>query len=115
MRIQSVPKPGDTRAQLTGVGKGMTAQTLDMDRLMETFAEKLVWWALYGLLLCFIFGVMLVGVVLFIVFAAKKKFVFRPGTTDIPRQLKFSLAVGNSGMLTFALYWVIVIVRQLHL
>lgn len=87
----------------------------DMTALLASMQEKLLWWGLYGLLMLFVFGVMAAGVVLFIVFAVKKKFVLEPGDTGIPKQLKFSLAVGNSGMLAFSIYWVIVIVNQLFL
>lgn len=83
---------------------------LEMQELMR---QNLGWFLLYGLLLLFILGMLVTGVVLFIVFAAKKKFVFHPGETSIPRQLKLSLALGNAGMAAFGLFWGIQIICQL--
>lgn len=84
-----------------------------MSELQELMQQKVGWFLLYGLLLLFILGMFVAGVVLFIVFAAKKKFVFLPGETAIPRQLKLSLALGNAGMAVFGLFWVIQIISQL--
>lgn len=77
--------------------------------------DTLIWWGLYGLLLLFILCILVAGLVLFIVFAAQKRFRFEPGNTAIPKELKFSIAFGNSGMLVFALYWVFMIIKQLLL
>ena len=77
--------------------------------------DTLIWWGLYGLLILFILCVCVAGMVLFIVFAAQKRFQFEPGTTAIPKELKFSIAFGNAGMLIFALYWVFMIIKQLLL
>ena len=70
---------------------------------------------LYGLFILFIFGMLITGVVLFIIFAAKRKFVFSPGQTSIPKELKLSVAMGNTGMAAFALFWIIRIVFQLFM
>lgn len=84
-----------------------------MSGLMELLRSKIGWYLLYGLLLLFIFSMLIAGLVLFIVFAAKRKFVFEPGETFIPKQLKLSLALGNAGMAAFFLFWIISIVCQL--
>ena len=63
--------------------------------------DTLIWWGLYGLLILFILCICVTGVVLFIIFAAQKKFRLEPGTTAIPKELKFSIAFGNAGMLAF--------------
>lgn len=81
--------------------------------MMELIQHKFGWFLLYGLLVLFILSMLITGVVLFIVFAAKRKFVFSPGQTSIPKELKLSVALGNTGMAAFCLFWVISIVIQL--
>lgn len=81
--------------------------------MMELIRSKFGWFMLYGLLILFILSMLVTGVVLFIVFAAKRKFVFSPGQTSIPRELKLSVVLGNTGMAAFCLFWVIKIVCQL--
>lgn len=85
----------------------------DMSGLVALMQQRLAWFVLYGLFLFLVFAMLIAGVVLFIVFAAKGKFVFCPGRTDIPGKLKFSLVLGNVGMMAFGLFWVIRIVCQL--
>ena len=64
-------------------------------------------------MLLFILSMLVTGVVLFIVFAVKKKFVFEAGQTAIPRQVKLSIALGNAGMGVFGLFWLAQIIGQL--
>lgn len=84
-----------------------------MSGMTELIQHKFGWFLLYGLLILFILSMLITGVVLFIVFAAKRKFVFSPGQTSIPKELKLSVALGNTGMAAFALFWIISIVIQL--
>lgn len=84
-----------------------------MSGIIELIRYRFVWFMLYGFLILFIFSMLITGVVLFIVFAAKRKFVFSPGQTSIPKELKLSVALGNTGMAAFGLFWVIKIVCQL--
>ncbi len=102
----------------------LLAQKLELGGILESGMvttlpmpgpDTLIWWGLYGLLILFILCVCVAGMVLFIVFAAQKRFQFEPGTTAIPKELKFSIAFGNAGMLIFALYWVFMIIKQLLL
>lgn len=102
----------------------LLAQKLELGGMLESGMvttlpmpgpDTLIWWGLYGLLILFILCICVTGVVLFIIFAAQKKFRLEPGTTAIPKELKFSIAFGNSGMLVFALYWVFMIIKQLLL
>lgn len=81
--------------------------------IMELIQHRIGWFMLYGLLILFIFSMLIAGVVLFIVFAAKRKFVFDPGQTSIPRELKLSVVLGNTGMAAFSLFWIVRIVCQL--
>lgn len=89
------------------------AENDSMAGMMGLIQDKLVWFLLYGLFLLFVLSMLVTGVVLFIVFAAKRKFVFSPGQTSIPKELKLSVAFGNSGMAVFGLFWIISIVAQL--
>ena len=102
----------------------LLAQKLELGGILESGMvttlpmpgpDTLIWWGLYGLLILFILCICVTGVVLFIVFAAQRKFRFEPGFTAIPKELKFSIAFGNAGMLVFALYWVFKIMKQLLL
>ncbi len=81
--------------------------------MMELIRSNFAWFLLYGLLLLFILSMLVTGVVLFIVFAVKKRFVFEPGQTTIPRQVKLSIALGNAGMAVFGLFWLVQIIGQL--
>ena len=102
----------------------LLAQKLELGGILESGMvttlpmpgpDTLIWWGLYGLLILFILCICVTGVVLFIVFAAQRKFRLEPGFTAIPKELKFSIAFGNAGMLAFALYWVFKIIEQLLL
>ena len=103
------------------------AKNLDLDDYM-TFAEygsasgmlehlryNLVWWVMYGLFLLFVIGMLISGIVLFIVFAAKKKFSVEDGKVFIPKELRFNIAFANSGMIVFGIFWIIMIILQLQL
>ncbi|MCM1056247.1 MAG: CPBP family intramembrane metalloprotease [Firmicutes bacterium] len=81
--------------------------------MLELIRYKWGWFLLYGLLILFILSMLITGLVLFIIFAAKRKFVFHPGQTCIPKELKLSLALGNTGMAAFMLFWIVSIVAQL--
>ncbi|MCM1193689.1 MAG: CPBP family intramembrane metalloprotease [Butyrivibrio sp.] len=81
--------------------------------IVELMRYKFGWFMLYGLLLLFVISMLITGIVLFIVFAAKRKFVFSPGQTSVPKELKLSIALGNTGMAAFMLFWIISIVAQL--
>lgn len=86
-----------------------------MSGIMELIRYKFGWYILYGLFILFILSMLVTGVVLFIIFAAKRKFVFSPGQTSIPKELKLSVAMGNTGMAAFVLFWIIRIVFQLFM
>ncbi len=86
----------------------------DMSGMMSFVGENFGWFIVLILFELFVFGVLITGVVLFIVFAVKRKFVLSPGQTSIPRELKLSIALGNVGMAVFCLYWIVQIVCQLY-
>lgn len=84
-----------------------------MSGMMELIRYKFGWFMLCGLFGLVMVSIHIAGVVLFIVFAAKRKFVFSPRQTSIPKELKLSVMLGNTGMMAFCLFWVIRIVCQL--
>lgn len=84
-----------------------------MSGIKELLQSRLGWLLLYIFHILFILSIFIAGLVLFIVFAAQRKFVFEPGETAIPKNLKLSMALGNAGMAAFCLFWIISIVCQL--
>lgn len=84
-----------------------------MSGIRELLQSRLGWLLLYIFHILFILSIFIAGLVLFIVFAAQRKFVFEPGETAIPKNLKLSVALGNAGMAAFCLFWIISIVCQL--
>ena len=75
--------------------------------------SEMLWLVVLVVFELFVIGITIAGVVLFIVFAAMRKFVLSPGQTSIPKQVKLSIALGNMGMAVFCLFWIIQIVCQL--
>lgn len=86
---------------------------LYMNSFMGYFGEHLIGWALYFTVLCCIFCVVLAGVILFIIFAAKRKFKFDRGEIMLPKGKRFSTVILNLGMILFILYWSARIVIQI--
>lgn len=85
----------------------------DSAALGAYFAENLMPWLVYGLYLLFVGGVLVAGVVLLIVFLAKKRFTFAPGKVVLPRGRRFCTVILNSGMLVYCLFWFAMILWQL--
>lgn len=85
----------------------------DFQDILRHMTDNLAGWILYGLLGLFVIGMLIAGIVLFIIFAVKRRFVCENGEIVIPRQLRYSIAFGNAGMLVFALFWIVQIVMQL--
>lgn len=85
----------------------------DHTALAAYFTENLVPWLIYGLYLLFIVGMLVAGIVLLIVFLAKKRFTFAPGQVMIPAGKRFRTVILNPGMLVYCLFWLAVILWQL--
>ncbi|MCM1101259.1 MAG: CPBP family intramembrane metalloprotease [Clostridium sp.] len=83
----------------------------DTDAMMELVMDNLAGWMLFFLYAMFLLAVVVTGVVLFIVFIRRMK--PRPGRVQIPKGRKFNTLIVNSGMLTFCIIWVALIVVQL--
>lgn len=85
----------------------------DFQAVMEHVMNHLAGWVFYVLFAVFVFGMLIAGIVLFIVSAAKRRFTFDRGEVFIPKELRFNIAIANSGMLVFGIFWIVQIVRQL--
>lgn len=85
----------------------------DFQAVMEHVMNHLAGWVFYVLFAVFVFGMLIAGIVLFIVSAAKRRFTFDRGEVFIPKELRFNIAIANSGMMVFGIFWIVQIVRQL--
>lgn len=94
---------GYTEAALSG----------DLQAVMNQMADHLAGWILCCLFGLFVVAMLITGVVLFILFAVKKRFACQKGEIFIPRQLRYNIAFGNAGMLVFGLFWIVQILLQL--
>lgn len=79
--------------------------------MMAFIMEHLIGWILYMGYIFLIFGTVIAGFVLLIVF--RKKFKVAPGEVVIPKGARFKIVFLNPGMGLFCLFWVVVIVLQL--
>ena len=69
---------------------------------------------LIGALVCMlVLAVLIGGVVLFILAAVRKKFRCEAGEVMIPKQLRWSIVIANSGMVAFLLAWAGMILLQM--
>ena len=85
----------------------------DMQMVMEYLSENMLGFLAYMLYAFCIFGIMITGVVLLIVFAAKKRFVFERGNACIPKGERFRTVILNLGMGLYCVFWIGMIIYQL--
>lgn len=85
----------------------------DMMTMMEYLSENLLGFLAYMMYALCIFGLMIAGFVLFIVFAAKKRFVFERGSLCIPKGERFRTVILNLGMVLYCVFWIGMIIYQL--
>ncbi len=86
---------------------------MDMDAMMAYISENMAGLLAYGVFLIFIFGMLIAGLVLFIVCLVKKRFTFARGLVVIPRGKRFSTIFLNVGMLLYSIFWIAMIIYQL--
>lgn len=86
---------------------------MDPDAMMAYLSENMVGWVLYFCFMCCVFAIVITGVVLLIVFLAKKRFRLAPGQIVIPKGKRFRTVFLNLGMILFILFWIVVIIMQL--
>ena len=86
----------------------MTMDSSDMQAVLKYFSEMV-----YMLYMFCVFGVMITGFVLVIVFAAKGRFACEKGSVCIPRGKRFRTVILNLGMVLYFLFWIVMIIKQL--
>lgn len=91
------------------------ASSGDIGAMMAFVQENLAGFMAYMAFLVFVFGMMIAGSVLLIVFLVKKKFVFEKGQVVIPKGKRFSTVAVNLGMLLYILFWIVMIILQLFM
>lgn len=87
----------------------------DMAALMEFAAENAVGIVAYMLLVVFIYGMMIAGCVLLIVFLVKKRFRLEYKEGDLQKGKRFRTVVLNPGMLVYSIFWIGIMVFQLFI
>lgn len=93
----------------------LISEGMDMEVMMNYFMDNLAQWIIYLCYVIFIFGTMIAGTILFIVFAVKKKFTLSRGAFVIPKGKRFRTVIGNAGMLVYCVIWIAMIVAQLFM
>lgn len=88
----------------------LAAQTGSMDAAMTGFAKLLPSLLIYGAYCLFLLGVLLTGIILFLL--SRKKFTLEKREWTVQAKEKSKLILGNVGMLLYFVVWVILIVTQ---
>ncbi len=91
----------------------MTMDSSDMQAVLKYFSENMAGLMVYMLYMFCVFGVMITGFVLVIVFAAKGRFACEKGSVCIPRGKRFRTVILNLGMVLYFLFWIVMIIKQL--
>lgn len=86
---------------------------MDMEAMMAYISENTAGLLAYGVFLIFVFGMLIAGLVLFIVCLAKKRFTFARGQVAIPKGKRFRTIFLNVGMLLYSIFWIAMIIYQL--
>ncbi len=87
--------------------------TDDMAGMMAYFMDNRSGLLLYGVYILFVFGMIIAGGVLLIVFLAKKRFTFEAGEVVLPKGKRFSTFILNPGMIVYCVFWIAMIIMQL--
>lgn len=85
----------------------------DMAATVSYMMDHLVGWIAYLLFVVFVFGIMIAGIVLLIIFLVKKKFVLNRGAVTLPKGKRFSTMFLNTGMILYSLLWIGMIFWQM--
>lgn len=85
----------------------------DMERIAEYMNEHILGWIAYLFFMLFVFGVMIAGAVLIIVFLVKKKISFERGEVTLPKGKRFRTVILNVGMVLYCVVWVGMIFWQM--
>lgn len=85
----------------------------DYSAIMAFYSKHYLSFIILGIYSFCIIGIVIAGLVLFIIALAKRRFTFAPGQVSIPRGKRFLTVFVNVGMLLFSIYWIIRILLQL--
>lgn len=85
----------------------------DYEGMMNSVQDNLVGWVVLGIFSMLVIAVLIGGVVLFILAVVRKKFRCEAGDVMIPKQLRWSIVIANSGMVAFLLVWAGMILLQM--
>ncbi|MCH5338979.1 MAG: CPBP family intramembrane metalloprotease [Acetatifactor sp.] len=85
----------------------------DYYALMEFYSKNFFPMILMASFSICVFGIVIAGLVLFIIALVKRRFTFAPGQVSIPKGKRFLTVFLNVGMLLFSIFWIIQIVQQL--
>lgn len=92
-----------------------STQGLDLQEqmtvIMNHFMNHLAGWMVYMLYAVVIFGMVIAGVIMLIVF--RKRFVLEPGEVALPKGKRFNTMFLNVGMILYCLIWIGIIIAQL--
>lgn len=85
----------------------------DMAAVMSYMMDHLAGWIAYIFFMLFVFGIMIAGGVLLIVFLVKKRFALDRGTVTLPKGKRFSAMILNVGMILYIVFWIGMILWQM--
>lgn len=85
----------------------------DMSALMAYMMDHLAGWIAYLFFILFVFGIMITGGVLLIVFLVKKRFALDRGTVTLPKGKRFRAMFLNVGMILYSVFWIGMILWQM--
>ncbi len=85
----------------------------DISAVINCVAANLPGWLVYGIYVVFVYGTMIAGGVLLIVFLAKSRLTFAPGTVALQKGKRFQTVICNPGMIVYCTFWIAMIVYQL--
>lgn len=107
------------------IASGLVTKGIDINELQEAllnddrysmmafYSKNFIPMILMGIYGFCVIGIVIAGLVLFIIALAKRRFTFAPGQVYIPKGKRFLTVFLNVGMLLFSIFWMIQIVTQL--
>jgi len=99
--------------ELMALEENMSSVEAYTQHVMQLVMDNLAGYIAYLGYACLIFGSMIAGIVLFIVF--RKRFKLEKGEVSIPKGQRFRTVILNPGMLAYCVFWLVMIVLQLFL
>ena len=97
--------------ELMALEENMSSMEAYTQHVMQLVMDNLAGYIAYLGYACLIFGSMIAGMVLFIVF--RKRFKLEKGEVSIPKGQRFHTVILNPGMIAYCVFWIVMIVLQL--